>query len=239
VGFSRDENQALLALYETLRVADVRDGMDWMMMHSVGSMWPSIRPLARTRACGIARTCRYLPYDKPVPTMTPEKYTEWVGWYYGSVCTYPWMEEIEPGDFCVIDQSGLNVGLMGSNNSLGGIKSGARGYVTNGGVRDTDEVILERIPFWSLLVSQAMVQGRLKFDAMNIPVSVGGVLVHPGDVVVADGDGVIVVPRNMARDVATYARQELKNDKAGRRRLYIDLGMPLDNTVKVDEEAQA
>ena len=66
---------------------------------------------------------------------------------------------------------------------------------------------------------------------MNIPVAVGGVVVYPGDVVVADGDGIIVVPRKMAFDVAKYAHQELRNDKVGRRRLYEALGMELDDTV--------
>jgi len=226
------EREELLELYADLRVADVRDGMDWNMMHHYGSMWPAIRPLWRTRAVGIARTARYLPYEGQIPHMTPEEYTEWSSWYYGNVCTYPWMKAIEPGDFVVLDQSGVDVGLMGSNNSLGGIRNGAVGYVTNGGVRDTDEVILEKIPFWSKFVSQGMVQGRLRYDAMDVPVHVGGVLVRPGDVVVADGDGVIVVPRDLARDVARYAHQELSNDKVGRRRLYEALGMELDDTVR-------
>jgi 4-hydroxy-4-methyl-2-oxoglutarate aldolase len=223
--------EELLELYKDLRVADVRDGMDWNMMHHYGSMSPTIRPLWRTRAVGIARTARYLPYDQAIPTMTPEEYSKWSGWYYGNVCTYPWMKEIQPGDFCVIDQSGVDVGLMGSNNSLAGVRDGAVGYVTNGGMRDTDELILQQIPFWSTMISQGMVQGRLRFDAMEVPVSVGGVLVHPGDVVVADGDGVIVVPRAMAVDVAQYAHQELANDKVGRRKLYEALGRELDETV--------
>lgn len=227
----KDERQELLELYAGLRVADVRDGMDWMMMHHYGSMTPDIRPLFRTRAYGIARTVRYLPYEGPIPAMSPEEYSEWSGWYYGNVCTYPWIEEIEEGDFIVIDQSGVDAGLMGSNNSLTGWRNGARGYVTNGGVRDTDELILQRIPFWSKFISQKMVQGRLRFDAKDIPVNVGGVVIYPGDVVVADGDGVIVVPRQIAREVAHHARRELTQDKASRRQLYEELGMELDDTV--------
>ena len=237
MNFSKDENQELLGLYEGLRVADVRDGMDWMMLHHRGSMDPGIRPLFRTRAVGIARTCRYLPYDDPIPAMKPEEYTKWSSWYYLQVCTYPWMTEIEPGDFCVIDQSGVNAGLMGSNNSLAGFKSGARGYVTNGGVRDTDEMILEKVPFWSAFVSQSMVQGRLRYDSMDMAISVGGVVVNPGDVVVGDGDGIVVVPRNAARDVAKHGRHELENDKVGRLKLYKELGMPLDESV-ADTTAQ-
>ena len=223
--------EQILELYQDLRVADVRDGMDWNMMHHYGSMSPNVRPLWRTRAVGIARTARYLPYEQAIPTMTPEEYSKWSGWYYGNVCTYPWMKEIQPGDFCVIDQSGVDVGLMGSNNSLAGVRDGAVAYVTNGGMRDTDELILQQIPFWSTMISQGMVQGRLRFDDMNVPVSVGGVQVNPGDVVVADGDGVIVVPRAMAVDVARYAHQELANDKVGRRKLYEALGRKLDETV--------
>ena len=228
---ARNERDELLELYKDLRVADVRDGMDWNMMHHYGSMSPNIRPLWRTRAVGIARTARYLPYEETIPTMAPEEYSKWSSWYYKNVCTYPWIKAIESGDFIVIDQSGGDVGLMGSNNSLAGVRNGAVGYVINGGMRDTDELILERVPFWSPFVSQSMVQGRLRFDAMDISVSVGGVHVHPGDVVVADGDGVIVVPHKMAFDVAKYAHQELANDKVGRRKLYEALGMELDETV--------
>jgi regulator of RNase E activity RraA len=143
------------------------------------------------------------------------------------------MAEIEPGDFVVIDVSGINVGLCGSNNTLEAWKRGVRSFVTNGGgVRDTDEIILQGIPFWSKFCSQSMVQGRVQYDAHNIPVEVGGVMVNPGDVVVTDGDGVIVVPRALAVDVAKYAHQELRNDKAARRRMYEEQGRVLDSTVQ-------
>lgn len=124
----------LLALYKGLRVADVRDGMDWCGMMHYGSMTPEIRPLWRTRAYGIARTARYLPFEGPVPHTTGDAYTEWSGWYYGEVCVYPWVDAIQPGDFVVLDLSGVNAGLMGSNNALAGIQRGAHGYVTSDGV---------------------------------------------------------------------------------------------------------
>ncbi len=228
---STDDRQELLDRYRGLRVADVRDGLDWLMMHPYGSLSPDIRPLFRVRTCGIARTARYLPYQGEIPPMTPDAYTEWAGWYYNTVCPYPWMADIQDGDFIVIDQSGANVGLMGSNNSLAGLAKGARGYVTNGGVRDTDELIREQVPFWSRLCSQSTVHGRLQFDAQDVPVSVGGVVVFPGDMVVADGDGVIVVPRRLAVAVAEHAHRELASDKQSRRQLYEQLGMPLDDTV--------
>jgi len=232
MGELKTEREELLELYKDLRVADVRDGMDWNMMHHYGSMSPDMRPIFRARVVGIARTARYVPYQGPVPRMSPEEYTEWSEWYYKEVCTYPWDEDIEQGDFMVIDQSNVDCGLMGSNNSLAFYMLGVRAYVIEGGVRDTDELILQRIPVWSRFISQKMVQGRLQFDAKDIPVCVGGVVVSPGDVVVADGDGVIVVPRNIAFKVATYAHQELKTDKLGRRILYEQLGWELDDSVR-------
>ncbi len=226
------ERQHLLELYQDLRVADVRDGMDWNGMTHYGSMAPDMRPLFRTRAVGIALTARYLPFGGPMPNKTGADYTEWSNWYYNTVCTYPWEADIQPGDFVVIDASGVNAGLLGSNNTLSGLLRGVRGYITSGGIRDTDEVILQKIPCWCRFVSQGMVQGRLQFDAKNIPIAVGGVLVCPGDVVVADGDGVVVVPRKMALGVAEYAHRELANDKQSRRAKYESLGMPLDDSVR-------
>lgn len=58
---SKEERQELLILFSDLRVADVRDGMDWMMQHIQGSLYPDIRPLWRTRAVGIAKTVRFYP----------------------------------------------------------------------------------------------------------------------------------------------------------------------------------
>lgn len=226
-----DGRRVLLELYADLRVADVRDGMDWVMRHHQGSMTPCIRPLFRIRAVGIAKTLRYVPYEGAIPILSPQEYGEWVGWYYREICPYPWLDTVREGDFCVIDQSSVDSGLMGSNNSLMGFARGVRGYVTNGGVRDTDELIIQKIPFWSEMISQSMVQGRLQFEAQDIPVVVGGVLVHPGDVVVADGDGVVVVPKELASSVAKYARRELAKDILARRQLYERLGMEMDSSV--------
>ena len=221
----------LLELYKGLRVADVRDGLDWNMLHHYGSMTRNIRPLFRTLAMGFARTARYVKYRGPVPNMTPEEYTEWVNWYYGNVCTYPWEPEIIDGDFIVIDASGVDAGLIGSNNGLAMVLRGARGLVTNGGIRDTDECIMQKLPFWSAMISQGMDQGRIQFDAKDIPVTVGDVLVYPGDIIVADGDGVVAVPLDKAHSVAKYARQENAGDRKGRGSLYSQAGWAKDDTV--------
>ena len=227
------ENKRFLEMFDGVRVADVRDAMDWYGYINYGSVDPAVRPLFRTYALGIARTARYLPYVGPNTLERGDEYTKWQDLYYSEICTYQWQDEIEDGDFMAIDVSGVNVGLLGSSNTLHCLLKGVRGFVTNGsGVRDTDECILQKIPIWSHFVSQAMVQGRIQFDATQIPVNIGGVTVFPGDIIIADGDGVIVVPRGVAEVVAKFARWMLGEDKDGRKALYEKLGWDLDNTVK-------
>lgn len=74
--------------------------------------------------------------------------------------------------------------------------------------------------------------GRNEIESVQKPVVVGGVLVNPGDVIVADGDGVIVVPREQAEIVAGFAHEILKKDKAARKNLFIQLGIKSDFTVE-------
>jgi 4-hydroxy-4-methyl-2-oxoglutarate aldolase len=226
-----EENKAILEAYKGLRVADVRDGLDWCGMMHYGTVSSNIMPLFRTIKIGIARTLKYLPFQGPVPFLTGEAYTEWSNNYYNKICTWGFFANIEEGDFLCLDQCGMDVGLIGSNSGLEGIRCGAVGWLSNGGVRDTDELILEKVPFWGTMMSQPMVQGRLIFEAEQVPIHIGGVVIYPGDVIAADGDGAVVVPRRMAFDVAKYARRELDNDKAGRKKLYMEMNMELDSTV--------
>ncbi|MCL1820410.1 MAG: RraA family protein [Oscillospiraceae bacterium] len=228
---TQSQREEILNLYDKLRVTDTRDGLDWMGYHHYGSMSCDMRPLWRTRAIGFAKTARYIPYDKPRPDIKGDEYTEWSNWYYGNVCVYPWMSEIQKHDFPVIDMSNLAVGLMGSNNTMEGIRDGAAGYIAFGGVRDTDEIILQKIPFWSTKIAQPMDQARIQYESHNTKINCDGVCVTPGDLVVADGDGVVVVPSELTLDVAKWAAREMTADRAARRKLYIDLGMTLDETV--------
>ena len=226
------ENKELLELFKPFRVADIRDGLDWIGYHNFGTLDAGIRPLFRTKAIGIARTVRYLPFVGPYPEAKGDSYTEWQGWYYNNVCTYPWINDIQEGDFMAIDVSGVNVGLLGSENTLTALAKGVSGFVINGsGIRDTDEVILQKIPVWSHFVSQSMVQCKIQFDQKDIPVAIGGTTIYPGDIIVADGDGVISVPRAVARDVAKYASKVLEDDKLARRDKYLELNWQLDSTV--------
>jgi regulator of RNase E activity RraA len=230
---SNEEKQKLMEVYRKLRVADVRDGMDWNMMHHIGSIYTdTIKPLFRTRFCGFAKTVRFVPTDKIIPTMEPDEYTKFSNHWYGNIATYQWGKNVQEDDVIVLDASDTNVGIIGSNNGLEYKSMGARGIITNGGARDTDELILNEVPVYCRHVAQTMVQGRVEFQAMDVPVNINGTLIRPNDIIVADGDGIVVVPVEKAWDVAKYAMQEMEADKKSRRKLYEKMNMELDDSVR-------
>jgi 4-hydroxy-4-methyl-2-oxoglutarate aldolase len=236
----------ILELFNRLRVADVSDGMDMIGLRDAGLVDTRIEALWRdtenmTHAfCGIAVTARYVPTNRIVKNpMEKEEFQNWEGNWYSDYSSEPFVEFIKPGTAIVLDVQGDgDVGSVGSFNSLAWVSKGARGIISNGGIRDTDEIIKQRIPVYLDYMERGrgIRPGRNEIESVNKPVTIGGVLIRPGDIVVADGDGVIVVPREHAKVVADYAREILNKDKRGRRDLYKNLGMPLDKTVEIDEE---
>jgi regulator of RNase E activity RraA len=224
----------VVALFKGLRVTDVRDGMDWVGLHTKGTVGREISPLFQgAQAVGVARTIRLRPSQKTVPHMTPDEYTRWAyDYWYGEVVSMRMTETLTKGEMIVIESAGLDVGEVGSNNSLEWYAAGASGIVTSGGLRDRDECIKQKVPIFYGFSAQKMLQGRVELDSTDIPVNIGGTLIRPGDVVIGDGDGVICVPIEKAEIVAKYARQEADNDKIGRRKLYEKLGWSLDDTVR-------
>jgi regulator of RNase E activity RraA len=155
--------------------------------------------------------------------------------WYTNVSGEPFINDIKKGNVIVIDNAGdKDAGSTGSNNSMIWKSKGAVGIVSAGGVRDTDEIIKQKIPVYMDISKRGrgIRPGRNELESVNKPVVVGGVFIRPGDVIVADGDGVIVVPRERAAEVAQAAQEELKLDKAARKRLYQQLGIPSDFTIE-------
>jgi regulator of RNase E activity RraA len=238
--FSAEADAALLKHFEGLRVADVCDGMDAVGLPNRGLMSPDIHPLWRDterythRFVGIAVTTRYIPTQLPhAGQMKIEDYDKWAGEWYTRRSPEPFMNLLRPGSALVIeDAPDSDVGSIGSNNILAWKLRGCVGVVTSATARDTDEIITEKIPLYFKRPGRGIRPGRNEIESVNRPVVVGGVTVVPGDVIVADSDGVIVVPRARAEEVARYARKILDGDKAGRRSLYEKLGLPPDESVK-------
>lgn len=238
--YSAKEDEQILKLFDGLRVADVSDGMDKVGLTNVGLMSPEIYPVWKDtrhfthRLIGIAVTVRYVPTNKPpAPRMETESFDRWVGNWYNKLSSEPFVPLIRKGTALVFDDApDSDVGSIGSNNIMSWRLRGCVGVVTNATARDTDEVAAEKVPLYFRKPGRGIRPGRNEIESVNRPIVCGGVLVEPGDVIVADGDGVIVVPRAQAKQVAEYAKATLDGDKAGRRRLYEKLGLPPDDSVK-------
>ncbi|MDD5231464.1 MAG: RraA family protein [Candidatus Marinimicrobia bacterium] len=237
--YTAEDDSRILKLFEGLRVADVSDGMDMVGLpgaglvdHAIHADWLDLEDLSH-QFRGIAVTARYVSTQRPDRPKVGEKFQEWEGNFYNSYSDEAFAKVIRPGSVVVLDDvEEKDIGSIGSYNILAWHKSGAVGVVTDASARDTDEIAKEKVPLYLRRKGRGIRPGRNELESVNRPVVIGGVLVCPGDVVVADGDGVIVVPRNVAEPVAKFARKILEKDKAGRRDLYESLGRPLDQTVK-------
>lgn len=243
---SEQARKEILELYKDLRLTDVLDGMDLIGLQDIGLMDKNIRPLWRDtdnfshRIVGFAITIRHVPTDVRVGQ---NSFPDLEGFKKFKKQQYErapdaWLEVAKPGDLAVIDASGVReCGFIGSNNSLGWAEKGIVGVVTNGGARDTDEIVkVKKISVYCKngYSSRGVRPGRLIAESYNFPISCGGVLVYPGDLIIADGDGVLVVPRERALEVGKIAREIHINDEKSRAERYKRLGMPPDETVIVE-----
>ena len=247
-------DEVLVELYDGARVADVVDGLATLGYGGVGVMDPKMAPLwddvadMSHRISGVAVTARYGPTNRPmhpgVDLTDPanyEEYRQWRGHWYNELSPEPFAEHIKPGTVLVIDNQGDNdAGSTGSKNIMDWTDRGMVGLVSAGGVRDIDEIILQRNPVYTDYYDRGRGEriGRNEIIDVQRPVVVGGALVYPGDVIVADLDGVVVVPRRVAARVGQIAYQELVDDIAGRRELYEELGLPMDDTVRIREQPE-
>lgn len=237
--YTQEEDSALLDMYKNLRVADVSDGMDRVGLPNVGLVDESIHPDWEDHENlnhvfrGIALTVRYMPTQKSPFPPDYEKFGEWEGNFYSQYSAEPFADIIHDGHAIMIDDVEYgDIGSIGSYNILDWYSRGATGVVTDASSRDTDEIAIQQVPLYLKKKGRGIRPGRNVLESVNKPITIGGVQVRPGDVVVADGDGVIVVPRRVAKEVAREAQAILKGDKGARRNLYKKLDMKMDETVQ-------
>jgi regulator of RNase E activity RraA len=223
--YPAEDNKRVLDEYRYLRVADVSDGMDVVGLQNIGLVNPEIHALWKDtenfshRMAGIAVTARYVPTNKREPRMDNKTISQW----YSTITSEAFMKVLTPGSVLVIDamEDGESRSI-GSSNIMSWKKLGMVGLVTSGGLADTDEIIAEKVPAYFRRLARGIRPGRNELESVNRPVTIGGVLVRPGDVVVADGDGVVVVPRERALEVAEAALPFL--DNIGRERYIKETG---------------
>jgi regulator of RNase E activity RraA len=248
--YTAEQDSAILKLYEGLRVADVIDGLDAVGLPEVTMMDKHIRPLWRDeqkithRIHGVALTIRLVPAQdtwKRHESHAAQRQWETREWGPppemrtdgGGRGGPNYMGLIRPGTILVVDGSAHDNGFCGSNNAMTMFGRGMRGLVGNAVCRDTDEMTLARIPVYQdpMQAPRGINQGRMWVESYNQPVVVGGVLVFAGDVIVADNDGVAVVPRAKAEDVASVARWIYEDDEVSRAKIFESIGKPADWTV--------
>ncbi|MGB0382878.1 MAG: RraA family protein [Alphaproteobacteria bacterium] len=132
------------------------------------------------------------------------------------------LEMGQPGDVIVVDAGGdLNTSVCGG--LMGGLAQnrGIRGMIIDGAGRDTDELEDINWPIWTRAITpkgtHTMFSGRKEELSINVPIACGGVVVNPGDFVVADLMGVTVIPQERAAEVVALAQEQAQREEETRK----------------------
>jgi 4-hydroxy-4-methyl-2-oxoglutarate aldolase len=190
----RAEAEAIGTLGE-LGVATVHEAQG-----RTGLMRPYLRPIYPTaRAAGSAVTILSQPGD--------------------NLMIHAAMELCQPGDVLVVTTTSESTdGMFGELLAVSARAHGVVGLVIDAGVRDVADLTSMEFPVWARAISA---QGTVKSTAgsVNVPIVCGGASVRPGDVIVADLDGVAVVSRTAAADIARLGTERVAKEQTTRERL--------------------
>ncbi|MDQ7049739.1 MAG: RraA family protein [Enterobacterales bacterium] len=199
----KNETQELIKLFEGLDTAGVSDALDKMNLHGQAL---GIMPLKNYTLAivGAAYTVKYIPVGTPAGT---------VGDY---------IDDVEEGDIVVIDNNGrLDCTVWGDIlTQYAGIRKIA-GTVIDGVCRDVNKAIEDQYPIFSSGRFMRTGKDRVEVESVNQTVNIGTVRVEPRDIVVADANGVVIVPRKFARQIAKIAHEIETVETAIRKRIMM------------------
>lgn len=188
------DTQALIEAFGKVAIASVADAVDKVCGRR-GYMDSTLKPrINDKRICGPAVTVLEAATDEFVP---PQHALDLI-------------DEAPRGSVIVISIAGgePDVAVWGGLMTAGAVANGHAGAVLDGGVRDLVEIRRDYgFPVYARAVSPGTTLGRYKTVASQIPVRVGGIMVHPGDLIVGDVDGIVVVPKDHAAEVLKLAQE--------------------------------
>jgi regulator of RNase E activity RraA len=188
------ELEHLIAAFDKVAVASVADAVD-KVCGKRGYLRSEIKPrINDKRICGPAATVLEAATDDVVP---PQHALDLI-------------DEAPRGSVIVISIEGgePDVAVWGGLMTAGAVANGHAGALLDGAVRDLVEIRRDYgFPVYARDVSPGTTLGRYRTVASQVPVRVGGIVVHPGDIVVGDVDGVVIVPRARAPEVLAMAQE--------------------------------
>lgn len=184
--FKRKGEAQIREVLELVSAANLSDAL-----HR-GGVLQGIRPLARgLRMVGRAVTVRTYPGDWSKPVQA--------------------IDVAEPGDVIVIDAGGVGPALWGELATHSAIQRGVAGVVIDGAIRDSDDIVALKFPAFSKLVMPNAGEPK-GFGEIGVPVTVANMRVEPGDWLLGDGDGVVVLPKAIAVEYANRAMDVLEKE---------------------------
>ena len=206
------DRDALLGRLDRLYPAVVADCLDRVGIRT-NVMDPRIRPLyPEARMSGFASTVHAVNVDAP-PTNRDD-------YYRGELQA---VDALHPGDIMIV--STVRGSYWGELLATASRYRGARGIVVDGWTRDTLQLIEMAFPTFVAGINAHDSLGRIDVDAVGLPIECGGVHVEQGDLVLADFDGVVVVPSAVAEEVITLAEEKVSGENLVRSKLAE--GMPV------------
>ncbi len=155
------------------------------------------------RVAGRAFTMRFIPARECVPGAFAKKLP----------VNRDAVEEMESGAIAIADaRSTMDAATFGDIVVARMVKRGVAGIVTDGAVRDRNGLIATGMPIWTTGITAPPPAAHLMLAAWQEPIGCGGVAVFPGDIVVADGDGVVIVPFGIAQQAAEKGAEQERLD---------------------------